>query len=158
MRNQSKHVFQFVGLTLVICLSSQIIFAQDQPQLDKLSEEQVDQDDIKYAENLADQILSKMAEGSYYEFGEDEAIPQLTQVFTEETQKQAYQQIKGIMGDYEQSLDYQEAYSLSQGGMKGIVYRFKGEFSKAEPEVRVMMTSDNKLAGFRVLPWVDSLQ
>lgn len=157
MRNTIQTRLCLIACTLWLGIFLQAQ-AQDQPQLEKLDEEQVDQAEIEFAENLADQILSKMAEGSYYEFSEDEAIPQLTQMFTEEMQKQQYQQIKGQVGEYESTLNYQEAYSLTQGGMEVTVYRFKGAFSDAEPEVRVVITPDNKLAGLGVIPWSDEMQ
>jgi hypothetical protein len=129
-----------------------------QPQLEKLSEEAVDQDGIDMAQELTENILDKMAEGSYYEFQEGEAIPMLEQQFTEQMQKQQYQMIQSQLGAYEQGLEYQEAYQATQAGQEFTIYRFRAEFSQGQPEVRVVFTPDNQLAGLRVLPWQEQLQ
>ncbi|MDF9796835.1 hypothetical protein OKW21_002098 [Catalinimonas alkaloidigena] len=144
------------SVTYILFVSS-VVQAQEQANIEKLGVERVNPADVKAAEDIADQILTKMAEGSYYEFKEGEAIPEIVQLFTKDTQKQAYQQIKAQVGEYLSSLEFQEAYSLSQGGMEATIFRFKGDFSKSEPEVRVVLDRDDKLAGLRVLPWTDQL-
>ena len=145
------------ALLMFYSLLSTSLLAQ-QPQLEKLSEDEVAQENIETAQQLAEDILGSMAEGSYYEFQEGEAIPVLEQQFTEDMQKQQYQMIKSQLGEYASGVEYQEAYAAKQAGQNFTIYRFKADFSKGKPEVRVVLMPDNKLAGLQVLPWQDSIQ
>jgi hypothetical protein len=145
-------------ILLCFACSMTLELQAQQPQLEKLSEEAVDQDGIDMAQELTENILDKMAEGSYYEFQEGEAIPMLEQQFTEQMQQQQYQMIQSQLGTYESGLEYQEAYQATQAGQEFTIYRFRAEFSQGQPEVRVVFTPDNQLAGLRVLPWQEQLQ
>ncbi len=159
MRNSFRIIASRTTLMLALLCLSAHSFAQGQPDIEKLADEEVDEADITYAQKMADEIITMMAEGGFYEFTEENAIPQLVQGFTEDVQKQAYQQIKTQVGDYQPStLDYQEAHHLQQGEQEAIIYRFKGDFANSTPEVRVVLTPDNKLAGLQVIPWNDQLQ
>ena len=129
-----------------------------QPQIEKMSEEEVDEKSVEQAEALADQILSTLAEGGYYEFTEEEATPQLVQGFTEEIQKQQYQQIKSQLGDYQSGLEFKEAYHVEEASQNYTMYRFQSEFDKVTSEVRIIYTSNDQLAGLAVVPWNDQLQ
>src|SRR5690606_29410331 len=78
MKNPFKclSVLSFV-FTLYILPAAAL--AQGQPQ--KLSKEELDEAAVEQAEEMADQILTKMTEGSYYEFTDENATPQLKQQF-----------------------------------------------------------------------------
>lgn len=147
---------QAIWSFLAVVLSTSTVLAQ-QPQIEKLEEEQVQQKDIERAQALSASILDSMANGSYYTFEEGEAIPVLVQQFTEEVQKQQYQMITSQTGEYQSALTYQEAYQLEQAGQQFNLYRFKGAFEKGEQEVRAVFTTDDKLAGLQILPWKDAL-
>ncbi|MEK6478936.1 hypothetical protein WJR50_15425 [Catalinimonas sp. 4WD22] len=151
------YTVRFLCLAVCLLLGFQAN-AQEQPQVEKLAVEAVNPSDVKIAEDLANQILGKMAEGSYYAFTEEDAIPQIIDMFTEDMQKQAYQQIKAQVGNYEGSMDFQEAYEVSQTGMEATIFRFKGNFSQSEPEVRVVINREDQLMGLRVLPWSDEMK
>jgi hypothetical protein len=74
----------------------------------------------------------------------------------ENLQKQSYRQIRSAFGDY-QGLDFHQLLESSSGALYKI-YRFKGQFSPgAEVEVRAVLDTENKLAGFFVTSWKDSL-
>ena len=150
-------LFSTVLLLSFILMPVFSLLAQ-QPQVEKLSEDQVQQGNIELAQRLAEDILQSMAEGSYYEFQEGEAIPMLEQQFNENMQKQQYQMLKSQLGEYQSNLDYQEAYKATQAGQKFTLYRFKGQFAQSEPEVRVVLTTENQLAGLNIVPWQDQLQ
>ena len=145
------------ALLMMLCLLPQTPLIAQQPQLEKLSDEAVQREDIEMAQELTEKILSSMAEGDYYEFQEGEAIPMLEQQFNENMQEQQYQMIKNQFGEYQSGMMYQEAYEATQAGQKFTIYRFRGEFSKGQPEVRVVFTPDQQLAGLRIVPWQDSL-
>lgn len=159
-----KNTFRFLSLILACMLwlglfSTQVqAQAQGQPQLEKLGEEQVDQADLEHAKDMADQILSKMAEGGYYEFKEGEATPQVRQQFNAQFQEQAYNQIKSQLGEYQSDLEFKEAYTVEQTAQNFTMYRFQSEFGKMTSEVRMVYTPDDQLAGLFVIPWNDQLQ
>jgi len=158
-----KHVINLTPvcstvLLLIFFVLPEFPLLAQQPQLEKLSDDNVLQEDIEMAQNLTEDILNSMAEGGYYEFQEGDAIPALEQQFSEDMQKQQYQMLKNQLGEYRSKIEYQEAYQASQAGQTFTIYRFKGEFSQSVPEVRVVFTPDNKLAGLRIIPWKDQLQ
>lgn len=149
-------LFLVITAGLILC-NQERLQAQTQPSMEPISEGALDQDDLNQAQYLSEQILGKMAAGSFYPLSEEEAIPQLSQIFTEDFQKEAYTQISSQVGDYMSSINFVQAFDVRFGGFEGIVYRFRGKFSKSEPEVRVTMTRDHKLAGIQVLPWNDQM-
>jgi len=83
----------------------------------------------------------------------DEATAAMRSGLTPEKQKEAYETIKGMFGDF-QSMEYVETCIPTDGSLL-VIYRFKGHFSKskARPEIRVVMDGEGKLAGFWIKPW-----
>lgn len=158
MSTSKKQVFQWVGLTVIPILLPLLVMAQGQPRPEKLNEEQMDKAAVAHAEEMADQILSKMAEGSHFEFTDKNASPQLKQQFNAQFQQQAYKQIKSQLGDYQSELEFGEAYALEQASQRFKIYRFKSEFTEQTSEVRMVYTEDNLLAGIFVIPWSDQMQ
>lgn len=74
----------------------------------------------------------------------------------ESVQKESYNQIEDIFGAYN-SLKF---YSIEEvvEGKTYKVYRFKGDFEFGLPvEVRSVINSEGKLAGFFVKPWKNKL-
>jgi hypothetical protein len=158
MKKTFRTLSFILACMLWLGLFSAQVQAQGQPQLEKLAEEQVDQADWEHAKDMADQILSKMAEGSYYEFSEDEATPQVRQQFNAQFQEQAYNQIKSQLGEYQSDLEYKEAYTVEQAAQNFTMYRFQSEFGKMTSEVRMIYTPDDQLAGLFVIPWSDEMK
>jgi len=124
---------------------------------EKLPESQIDQSRIELAKNFSDNYFTALKNDQYYEF-HDEAIEALSKNLTPEKQKQAYQSIKDLFGDY-QSLEYVEAWK-SSGAQGMTIIRLKGSFDedKAKPEIRVVLNEENKIAGFWIKPWADELR
>ncbi|MFP4093398.1 MAG: hypothetical protein ACLFUB_02865 [Cyclobacteriaceae bacterium] len=150
----------------VICLllglffyTSTFLSAQaQQPQIEEMSQEEIGQEQLNEVRDMANKILTQMAEGSYFTFNEENAIPMVVQQLDENAQKQAYSQIQAQLGDYQSDLEFKEAYKMSQGPQKMKIYRFQSDFSKATSEVRLVYTEDEKLAGLLVLPWNDKFR
>lgn len=145
-------------IMLLLSVTFSIPLLAQQPQLEKLNEDQVVQGNIDKAQQLAEAILSSMAEGSYYAFKEGEALPVVEQQFNEDMQKQQYQMIKSQLGEYQSGLEYQEAYRAEQAGQEFTIYRFRGEFGQGQPEVRMVFTTDMQMAGLQILPWQEQMQ
>ena len=97
-----------------------------------------------------------MKSGQYKELG-DESTLSMQKGLSAEKQKMSYEQIKGLYGDFE-SLSYYETCVPKEGAFH-TVYRFKGKFESSEtPEVRVVINKDNKISGFWIKPWNDTLK
>jgi len=161
MNNSLNLALILSGLLIIFSLVAVTANAQNQPappEIEKISEEEVNQQNVSQARELADKILAGMAEGNYYEFAEGEATTMVEQQFTPEMQQQQYEMIEGQIGAYQSGLEYEEAYKLTQANQDFIIYRFRGEFANSRPEVRVVYTPNNQLAGLRIVPWNDQLQ
>ncbi len=118
----------------------------------KLPESEVDTEMKLVAERIATNILVSQRDGRFEPLG-DEATLAMRSALTPEKQKEAYETIKGMFGDF-QSMKYVETWVPTDGSLL-VIYRFKGRFSesKARPEIRVVMDGEGKLAGFWIKPW-----
>jgi hypothetical protein len=135
-------------------LASTSSFSQN---IEKLSEDKVDRDKVKLAQDFTDRYFSASRDGKTYEF-QDDATMAVIQGLTPQVQKQVYQDIQSKFGDYK-SLEYVETWIYNAGETMTIV-RFKGVFSKSDdkPEIRIVLDQANKIAGFFYKPWEPELK
>ncbi len=106
------------------------------------------------AAQLATQILQAHEQGRFEALG-PEATEGFSKAFTAEIQRHSYQQIRQFFGTFE-GLDFVETRSIeSQPHL--LVHRFRGQYSTASPEVRVVLDQDGKLAGLWIKPWQDQM-
>jgi hypothetical protein len=119
---------------------------------EKMSETDVDSSQKAAAQALATKLMEACRDGRFEPLG-DEAIAAMRDGLTPEKQKAACASMTGQFGDYT-GIDYAETWK--QRGLR--IYRFKGHFSRSEPEIRVVMDGDNKLSGFWFKPWSDTLR
>jgi hypothetical protein len=140
-----------ISVGILISIST---FSQN---IEKLSEDKVDRNKIKVAQDFADRYFGASRDGRTYEF-QDDAIAAVIQGLTPQVQKQVYQDIQSKYGDYK-SLEYVETWTYSAGEIMTIV-RFKGIFSKSDdkPEIRIVLDKANKIAGFFYKPWEQELK
>ena len=111
---------------------------------------------IEFAENLADKILKAQKKGLFYNLSKNEANLKMINGLNQTLQKASYEQIKNLFGDYK-SLKF-ESYVEITKTEKYEIYRFKGEFEfNSNVEIRSVLNTDGKLAGFFVKPWKDEL-
>jgi 16S rRNA C967 or C1407 C5-methylase (RsmB/RsmF family) len=146
-----KSITFILGISLIFCLNS---CSQD---FNKISDSEVNKENLQIAQDFAINYLTKLKNGEYYQF-EDEAIDALKNQLTEENQKAVYQQLKDKFGDFK-SLEYSETWD--QGKSSSIqIFRFKSDFedSKKKLEVRVVLDNSKKIAGFWIKPWSDMLK
>ena len=114
------------------------------------------QDQREFAQNLSVKILTAQKEGGFYKLNNNEASLSMVNAFTESVQKNAYEQIKSLFGEYE-DLNFHSVLSITSDDAYDI-YRFKGVFAfDLDVEVRVVLNGDDKLAGFFVKPWKETL-
>jgi hypothetical protein len=111
---------------------------------------------IESVKNLSHSILSAQKNGEFYILTNKEATSEMIAGLNESVQKESYNQIEDIFGAYN-SLKF---YSIEEvvEGKTYKVYRFKGDFEFGLPvEVRSVINSEGKLAGFFVKPWQNKL-
>ncbi|MCL5127544.1 DUF3887 domain-containing protein [Algibacter sp. L4_22] len=116
----------------------------------------VDPDKFEFVEHLSDNILKSQKSGGFYPLSTDEASPKMISELDEKLQKETYLQIKDLLGHYE-SLKFHSMVIKDTNGRYEI-YRFKGGFKLgSDVEVRAVLDTNGKLAGFFVIPWKDAL-
>ncbi len=122
----------------------------------KLPESKIDSDKLNFAQTFAENYMNASVNGNYYQF-KDEAIEQLKNSLTEENQKAVYNQLVSQFGEY-LSMEYAETW-VDTNDSGTTIFRFKAKFSKSTSvlEIRVVINSDNKIAGFWIKPWSDLL-
>ena len=89
----------------------------------------------------------------------DEFTPEMQKGLSPSLQKQSFEQIKAMFGDF-QGMTFVEALTARFLFPKGTIYRFKGSYSETseQPEIRVVFDSQGKISGLLLKPWMDELQ
>ncbi|MBN1159183.1 MAG: DUF3887 domain-containing protein [Bacteroidales bacterium] len=124
--------------------------------LRKLTDQETEQSKITMAEKFASEYFAALKNGSSYQFG-DEATKEVKSQLTAEYQQNIYNQLKTNLGDFV-SLEYAETWAQS-GNPELNIIRFSSVFDKTTQkiEVRVVLNKADKIAGFFITPWRDSL-
>ena len=107
------------------------------------------------AAQLATQILQAHEQGRFEALG-PEATEGFRKAFTAEIQRHSYQQLRQLFGTFE-GLDFVETHSI-ENQPHLLIHRFRGQYSTASPEVRVVLDQDGKLTGLWIKPWQDQMQ
>ncbi|MBN2407125.1 MAG: hypothetical protein JXJ19_05460 [Elusimicrobia bacterium] len=149
-RKYSSYIFLFLMFAVLPVL------AGCNTMYTRLADAKVDAAEKAAAEKLAAGLLTSMREGQYKPLG-DEATNAMRSALTPEKQKDSYEDIRGMFGDF-QSLEYAGTWIPKDGTLLKI-YRFRGRFSAttARPEIRVVMDGNGKLAGFWIKPWIPAI-
>ena len=107
------------------------------------------------AAQLATQILQAHEQGRFEALG-PEAAEGFRKAFTAEIQRHSHQQLRQLFGTFE-GLDFVETHSIeSQPNL--LIHRFRGRYSTASPEVRVVLDQNGKLTGLWIKPWQEQMQ
>ena len=103
-------------------------------------------------------LYDKWQNGTFEPVG-DEFTTEMQKGLSPELQKQSFEQIRAIFGDY-QGMTFVEALTARFLFPRGTVYRFKGTYSRAsaQPEIRVVFDSAGKVSGLWLKPWKDEIQ
>ncbi|MEP3838339.1 MAG: hypothetical protein ABJM36_11860 [Algibacter sp.] len=111
---------------------------------------------VEFVKNLSDKILRAQRDGGYYKLSETEASLKMVTGLNETLQKSSYAKIKNIFGNYK-GLELHSIEEIKKTQAYKI-YRFKGDFELgSEVEIRSVLDSEGKLAGFFIIPWKDKL-
>ena len=130
---------------------------QGQPEYQKVVDSDIDKNKLEIASSIANKLLMAQKNGGYYELSKEEAIDAMVTGLDEKLQKDTYSQIKSLFGDYE-GLEFDHLMeSVSKPSYE--IYRFKGKFKNPEAnvEIRAVLDSEGKLAGFFIKPWQEGL-
>lgn len=126
-------------------------------QITKVDSQKVNPEHEVFSSEIAHQILTGMNTGDYITLNENIAADAMVRGFTYEVQQNAAFQISMNFGEYAGPGELVEILYDRKANL--FIYRYRGDFeSKADPEVRVVLNEDGKLAGFFVLGWRDNLQ
>ena len=107
------------------------------------------------AAQLATQILQAHEQGRFEALGPERPLEGFRKAFTAEIQRHSYQQLRQLFGTFE-GLDFVETHSIeSQPNL--LIHRFRGRYSTASPEVRVVLNQDGKLTGLWIKPWQEQM-
>jgi hypothetical protein len=124
----------------------------------KIPQSEVDSGYVEKSTQLMDSLYQKWRNGTFEAVG-DEFTPEMQKGLSPELQKQSFEQIRTIFGEY-QGMTFVEALTARFLIPRGTVYRFKGSYSgtSAQPEIRVVFDSAGKVSGLWLKPWKDEIQ
>ncbi len=121
------------------------------PGLAKISPDQIDAAERAQAEEVASVTLTAWMDGQFQPLGDEFSEPMRTKL-RPDAQERSATTLKGIFGEY-RSIEFAEAWTLNEV----TIYRFKGTFTKGQPEVRVNMDKQGKVGGFWCRYWADDV-
>lgn len=144
---------RFFVLLSILCLFS----CNAQQEFKKVEDSEIDNNRLDFATSITHNILLAQKNGGYYNLKKEEAIEAMVTGLDEKLQKDTYAQISGLFGEY-QIIEFDHLMK-SVGEPIYEIYRFKGKFEKPEAnvEVRAVLDSNGKLAGFFIKPWQEEL-
>ena len=124
----------------------------------KIPQSDVDSGYVEKSTQLVGSLYDKWRNGTFEPVG-DEFTPEMQKGLSPELQKQSFEQIRAIFGEY-QGMTFVEALTARFLIPRGTVYRFKGSYSRtsAQPEIRVVFDPAGKVSGLWLKPWKDEIQ
>jgi hypothetical protein len=158
MKNPIRIYYSGLLVLLILLGSTSVALAQSQPGMNEVSREAVGEQRIEEVVSMAEEIMTAMSRDGYYPYTEETATALMVEQLTEENQKMQLSQIQTHLGDYQDDLEFMQAYEIINGPNELMMYRLKGDFSKATTEVRMVYDSDQKIAGMLVVPWSEKIR
>ncbi|HDR91052.1 MAG TPA: hypothetical protein ENN75_02265 [candidate division Zixibacteria bacterium] len=120
----------------------------------KIPESQVNRTHMETAASFATRICNKWNDGVFEPISPVAATSQLISALPPERQKSMFEeQILPEYGEFKR-LFYKETY-IANGNH---IFRFRGDFEKGGPEVRVTITPMGLVGGFWIRPWNEELE
>ncbi len=119
--------------------------------------DRVNQAEKTRVEYLATDLLNTWREGKFKALSNDFSL-QMSAGLPPGDQEKAYESLRALFGDF-RALRFVE--TVTSPAMPGYVYyRFRGKFSSttSDPEIRVLVDGDGKIAGFWVRHWLDEVR
>ncbi|HMK35407.1 MAG TPA: hypothetical protein VK463_10095 [Desulfomonilaceae bacterium] len=124
----------------------------------KVPQSEVNAEHVEKASQIVGSLYAKWQNGQFKPVG-DEFTAEMRKGLSPELQKQSFEQIRSMFGDY-QGMTFVEALTARFFIPTGTVYRLKGTYSRTseQPEVRVVFDSEGKISGLWLKPWRDEMQ
>jgi len=134
-----------------IATASSLLFTQ-------VPQSEINAGHVEKARQIMDSLYAKWQNGEFEPVG-DEFTPEMQKGLSPQLQKQSFEQIRSIFGDY-QGMTFVEALTARFFIPRGTVYRFKWTYSRTseQPEIRVVFDSAGKISGLWLKPWRDEMQ
>ena len=130
-------------------------FLQDTVATRSVTSVTVQSDQHPLAAQLATRILQGHEQGCFDSLKPEEATEEFRKGFTTEVRRHNHQTFRRLFGAFE-GLDYVETRS-TEDQPHLLIHRFKGRYDATshQPEIRVVLDRDGKLAGFWIKFWED---
>jgi len=124
----------------------------------KIPQAEVNAGFVEKSSRVMDSLYAKWQNGIFEPVG-DEFTAEMQNGLTPELQKQSFEQISSMFGEY-QGMTFVEALTARFLIPRGTVYRFKGTYSRTseQPEIRVVFDSTGKISGLWLKSWRDEMQ
>jgi hypothetical protein len=160
-RGQIMLKFRFflsMSILIVISLPFGEIAGASSWLFSKIPQSEVNAGYVGKSNQLMDGLYAKWQNGTFEPLG-DEFTPEMQKALTPELQKQSFEQIRSMFGDYH-GMTFVEALTARFLLPRGTVYRYKGTYSRTseQPEIRVVFDSDGKISGLWLKPWREDMQ
>jgi hypothetical protein len=155
------HKLRFRGplcVSIAIFLASGQIATASSFLFSKVPQSGANPEYVEKARQIVESLYTKWQNGTFEPVG-DEFTTEMQKGLSPELQKQSFEQIRAMFGDY-QGMTFVEALTARFLIPRGTVYRFKGKYSRTSenPEIRVVFDSDGKISGLWLKPWNDEMQ
>ena len=143
--------------TILLILFLGLISCGLNDKFEIIGSSKLDSKNVAFSKDLALKIMEGQKSGHYYILNETEAETEMVKGLTSDLQKNSYEEISKMFGAFD-SIQFTEAWRQTNGD-KNIIYRFKGYFNATteHPEIRVVLSSKDKLTGFFIKPWNKTL-
>jgi len=145
-------------LVVIFLLASVEIAGVSSFWFSKIPQSEVNAGYVEQARQMMDSLYAKWQNGTFEPIG-DEFTSEMQKGLSPELQKQSFEQIRSMFGDY-QGMTFVEALTARFLIPRGTVYRFKGTYSRTseQPEIRVVFDLDGKISGLWLKPWREEMQ
>lgn len=139
-------------IAVLMLFAFNISFGQSKVKYEEAKTTEIDQDRLNFAKTITKNILEAQSKGSFYKLDEEVATKEMVLGLDELKQKQSYDMVKNMFGNYN-GITFEHMKRPLDGTLYEM-YRFKGQFDpRANVEVRTVLDASGRLAGFFVLPW-----
>ncbi len=159
MQNFRFHGVVWIWISIAILMATSAEIARASSFLfNKVPQSEVNPQYVEKALQIMGSLYAKWQNGEFEPVG-NEFTPEMQKGLSPELQKQSFEQIRSIFGDYE-GMAFVEALTARFLLPRGTIHRFKGKYSRTseQPEIRVVFDSHGKISGLWLKPWKDEMQ
>jgi hypothetical protein len=151
-----------LSVAVSICLATLMVFAggagASSALFKNIPPSDVNTDQVEQGSRIVTSLYARWQVGAFEPLS-DQFTAEMQKGLTPQLQEQAFHQIRNMFGDF-QDLTFVEAMTARFFFPRGIIYRYKGTYSRTseQPEIRVVFDATGKVSGLWIKPWKDELQ